>query len=122
MAALVVAPAADAGADAVSAAASSAAVVRRGVQPVEPPLPSDATWDQVADCESGGDWAAATGNGYYGGLQIWPPTWQDADGLRFALRPDQATRGQQITVAQEILHQQGWRAWSSCARDLGLLR
>lgn len=86
------------------------------------PVPvADATWDQVADCESDGDWAADTGNGYYGGLQIWPPTWREAGGLRYATRPDLASRRQQITVAQEILNEQGWQAWSACARELGLL-
>ncbi|PYC79966.1 hypothetical protein C7C46_13505 [Streptomyces tateyamensis] len=81
----------------------------------------DATWDRLADCEADGDWHTNTGNGYYGGLQIWPPTWREADGLRYATRPDLATRRQQIQVAQEILRQQGWQAWASCARDLGLL-
>ncbi|WP_083976189.1 transglycosylase family protein [Kitasatospora azatica] len=91
--------------------------------PATPPSPvSDATWERVADCESDGDWAADTGNGYYGGLQIWPPTWKEAGGLAYAARPDLATRRQQITVAQEILRQQGWPAWAACARDLGLLR
>ncbi|MFE9425819.1 transglycosylase family protein [Kitasatospora sp. NPDC006697] len=84
------------------------------------PVP-DSVWDQVADCESDGDWTANTGNGYYGGLQIWPPTWREAGGLGYATRPDKATRRQQITVAREILRQQGWEAWGGCARDLGLL-
>ncbi|GAB2731543.1 hypothetical protein GCM10010442_61280 [Kitasatospora kifunensis] len=91
--------------------------------PVSGPSPVlDATWDQVADCESDGDWAANTGNGFYGGLQIWPPTWRDTGGLRYATRPDLANRRQQITVAQDILNEQGWQAWSDCARQLGLLR
>ncbi|MEU9075262.1 transglycosylase family protein [Kitasatospora sp. NPDC048538] len=82
---------------------------------------ADLIWDGLADCESGGDWQADTGNGYYGGLQIWLPTWVDADGLRFADRPDHATRRQQTSVAEEILRRQGWEAWPSCARDLGLI-
>ncbi|MFI9273904.1 transglycosylase family protein [Kitasatospora sp. NPDC052896] len=81
----------------------------------------DAVWDQVADCESDGDWAADTGNGFYGGLQIGPSTWASAGGLRYARRPDRASRRQQIDVAQEILRRQGWRAWPGCARALGLL-
>ncbi|MFD9123474.1 transglycosylase family protein [Kitasatospora sp. NPDC059571] len=85
------------------------------------PVP-DETWDALADCESGGDWQADTGNGYYGGLQIWLPIWRDADGLRFAERPDLATRREQITVAGEILRLQGWQAWSDCAHAIGLLR
>ncbi|WP_308191881.1 transglycosylase family protein [Kitasatospora humi] len=86
-----------------------------------PPAPgADAVWDRLAACESGGDWRAATGNGYYGGLQILPRTWQSAGGLRYATRPDLATRQQQIEVAQEIRNRQGWRAWGGCAHDLGL--
>ncbi|WP_407911650.1 transglycosylase family protein [Kitasatospora sp. NE20-6] len=81
----------------------------------------DAVWDALADCESGGDWQADTGNGYYGGLQIWPPTWAEAGGLQFAARPDLAARREQITVAEEILSRQGWQAWASCARQIGLL-
>lgn len=88
--------------------------------PPTPPTPDD-TWDSLAQCESSGDWQADTGNGFYGGLQIWPPTWQEAGGLDLADRPDHATRRQQITIAEEILRQQGWRAWSGCARRLGLL-
>ncbi|MER8182409.1 transglycosylase family protein [Kitasatospora sp. NPDC094015] len=92
------------------------------VRPVGAVRASDQTWDRLARCESGGDWQADTGNGYYGGLQIWPPTWEEADGLRFAARPDLATRREQITVAEEILRQQGWEAWGGCAASLGLLR
>lgn len=82
---------------------------------------ADVVWDELADCESGGDWRADTGNGYYGGLQIWPPTWADAGGLRYADRPDHASRREQTTVAEEILRREGWEAWSGCARELGLL-
>jgi hypothetical protein len=85
------------------------------------PAVDDMVWDELAGCESDGDWQADTGNGYYGGLQIWPPTWEEADGFAFADRPDHATRREQITVAEEILRQQGWEAWPSCSRDIGLL-
>ena len=85
------------------------------------PAVDDTVWDELAGCESDGDWQADTGNGYYGGLQIWPPTWEEADGLAFADRPDHATRREQITVAEEILRRQGWEAWPSCSRDIGLL-
>lgn len=81
----------------------------------------DLVWDRIAECESGGDWHANTGNGYYGGLQIWPPTWQDAGGLRYSDRPDRASRAQQVAVGEEILRRQGWQAWDGCARQLGLL-
>ncbi|MFD7733371.1 transglycosylase family protein [Kitasatospora phosalacinea] len=81
----------------------------------------DLVWDRLADCESDGDWQADTGNGYYGGLQIWPPTWREAGGLRYADRPDHAARRQQITVAEEVLRRQGWQAWGGCAREIGVL-
>ncbi|MEV7359303.1 transglycosylase family protein [Kitasatospora sp. NPDC091276] len=82
---------------------------------------ADVVWDGLAECESGGDWQADTGNGYYGGLQIWPPTWEVAGGLRFADRPDHASRREQTTVGEEILRRQGWEAWPDCARELGLI-
>ncbi|MER7753621.1 transglycosylase family protein [Kitasatospora sp. NPDC097643] len=82
---------------------------------------ADLVWDELAECESGGDWQADTGNGYYGGLQIWVPTWEEAGGLRFADRPDHASRREQTTVAEEILRRQGWEAWPGCARELGLI-
>ncbi|MFD0276895.1 transglycosylase family protein [Kitasatospora sp. NPDC127111] len=82
---------------------------------------ADGVWDDLAECESGGDWRADTGNGYFGGLQIWPPTWEEAGGLRFATRPDRASRRQQTVVAEEILRMQGWEAWPACAREIGMI-
>ncbi|MCG6496848.1 transglycosylase family protein [Kitasatospora sp. A2-31] len=82
---------------------------------------ADLVWDDLAECESGGDWRADTGNGYFGGLQIWPPTWEEAGGLRFADRPDHASRRQQTAVAEEILRMQGWEAWPVCAREIGMI-
>ncbi|MFJ9691347.1 transglycosylase family protein [Kitasatospora sp. NPDC101183] len=84
-------------------------------------LVADMVWDELADCESGGDWRADTGNGFYGGLQIRPSTWSEVGGLRFADRPDRASRREQTAVGEEILRQQGWEAWPSCARELGLI-
>ncbi|MFJ8621244.1 transglycosylase family protein [Kitasatospora sp. NPDC093550] len=81
---------------------------------------ADPVWDELADCESGGDWRADTGNGYYGGLQIRPSTWEESDGLRFADRPDRASRREQTTVGEVIVRRQGWEAWPACARELGL--
>ncbi|QES50838.1 peptidoglycan-binding protein [Streptomyces venezuelae] len=77
-------------------------------------------WDCVADCESGGRWNINTGNGFYGGLQFWQPTWEDHGGLQFAPRADLATRPQQIRVAEELLGTQGWEAWPECSRRYGL--
>ncbi|WP_078628525.1 transglycosylase family protein [Streptomyces sp. NRRL F-2664] len=77
-------------------------------------------WDCVADCESGGRWAVNTGNGFYGGLQFRQPTWEEYGGLAHAPRADLADRGQQITVAQEVLAAQGWNAWPVCSKRYGL--
>jgi hypothetical protein len=79
-----------------------------------------ATWDRLARCESGGDWASNTGNGYYGGLQFAPGTWRAFGGRQFAKRADLATRPQQIAVAERVLAEQGWHAWPACSRRLGL--
>ena len=77
-------------------------------------------WDAIAACESGGDWSIATGNGYYGGLQFSAGTWRASGGGEFAATADQATRDQQIVVAARVLDEQGWGAWPTCSRRLGL--
>jgi hypothetical protein len=59
-------------------------------------------WDRIAACESGGNWAINTGNGYYGGLQFTQATWAGAGGLAYAPRADLASRDQQIAVASKL--------------------
>lgn len=76
-------------------------------------------WDQVAQCESGGDWSINTGNGYYGGLQFASQTWTGHGGGEFAPTADQATREQQIQVAERVLETQGPGAWPTCGTALG---
>ena len=68
-------------------------------------------WDQVAQCESGGDWHINTGNGYYGGLQFAAQTWSGYGGGEFAATADQATREQQIKIGERVLAGQGPGAW-----------
>ena len=75
-------------------------------------------WDQLARCESGGNWGINTGNGYYGGLQFTLSTWTANGG---AGAPQDASREQQIAVAKNVQASQGWDAWPSCAKRLGLL-
>ena len=53
---------------------------------------SVATWDRLAQCESGGNWHINTGNGYYGGLQFDTSTWLSYGGAAYAPRADLATR------------------------------
>jgi uncharacterized protein YukE len=74
-------------------------------------------WDRLAECESGGDWGIATGNGYYGGLQFDANTWAAYGGSGYA---HQASREQQIAVAERVLAAQGWAAWPACSAQLGL--
>ena len=81
---------------------------------------SDSTWDRLAQCESGGNWSINTGNGYYGGLQFSPRTWTAFGGGEFARYAYQASREQQIVVAERVLARQGWNAWPSCSRKLGI--
>ncbi|MDO5030554.1 MAG: transglycosylase family protein [Corynebacterium sp.] len=80
----------------------------------------DSDWDRLAQCESGGNWHINTGNGYYGGLQFNAGTWNSYGGGEFASTADQATREQQIYVAEKVLAQQGWGAWPACSASLGL--
>src|SRR3954447_26290657 len=78
---------------------------------------SGSTWDRIAACESGGNWSINTGNGFSGGLQFTPSTWKAFGGTG---RAHQATRTQQIVVAERVLAKQGWGAWPACSRKLGL--
>lgn len=80
---------------------------------------SVATWDAVAQCESGGNWSINTGNGYYGGLQFSQSSWAAAGGTQFAARADLASKAQQITAAEKLLDLQGPGAWA-CAGAGGL--
>ncbi len=68
-------------------------------------------WDAVAQCESGGNWSINTGNGYYGGLQFSPSTWSSNGGSGSAAN---ASREEQIRVAENVLQSQGIGAWPSC--------
>ena len=78
------------------------------------------TWDRLAQCESTGDWSINTGNGYYGGLQFSQSTWQGFGGGQYASRADLASRAGQIATAEKVLAVQGWGAWPSCSKKLGL--
>ncbi|MGW1818082.1 transglycosylase family protein [Streptomyces sp. NPDC002125] len=80
---------------------------------------SVATWDAVAQCESGGNWSINTGNGYYGGLQFSQSSWAAAGGTQYAARADLATKDQQIATAEKLLDLQGPGAWA-CAGAGGL--
>jgi resuscitation-promoting factor RpfA len=78
----------------------------------------DSEWDRVASCESGGNWGINTGNGYHGGLQFSQGTWAAHGGGEYATSANQATRDQQIAVAERVLATQGRGAWPVCGRGL----
>lgn len=84
--------------------------------PIAHAAPPEA-WDKLAECESSGQWDINTGNGYYGGLQFSLTTWRDFGGTGM---PHQATREEQIAVAERTLAKQGWNAWPSCSRKTGV--
>ncbi|GGG22539.1 hypothetical protein GCM10007304_40460 [Rhodococcoides trifolii] len=80
----------------------------------------DSDWDKLAQCEAGGNWGINTGNGFQGGLQFSPSTWTSHGGGEYAATANQASREEQITVAERVLGSQGWGAWPSCSSKLGL--
>ena len=101
-------------------AGTAAAAALAGVVAPQATAAPDSDWDKLAQCESGGNWAINTGNGYYGGLQFSASTWRAYGGGQFAPYAHQATREQQIIVAERTLAAQGWGAWPACSARYGL--
>lgn len=73
-----------------------------------------ADWDKLAQCESSGNWSANTGNGFSGGLQFTPSTWAAYGGTQYASNAKDASREEQIAVAEKVLASQGSGAWPGC--------
>jgi uncharacterized protein YabE (DUF348 family) len=99
-------------------------IVKVGTGPERPAAPAvvnGSTWDRLAQCEAGGNWAINTGNGYYGGLQFDLGTWRAYGGTRYAARPDLASREEQIAIAEKVRADRGgFSAWPGCSSKLGL--
>jgi nucleoid-associated protein YgaU len=76
-------------------------------------------WDAIAQCESGNNWSINTGNGFYGGLQFTQGTWNAYGGGKYASTANQASRSQQIAVAEKVLQGQGIGAWPVCGKRAG---
>mgnify|MGYP000927010498 FL=1 len=76
-----------------------------------------ATWEKLAQCESGGNWSINTGNGFYGGLQFTQQSW---NGVGMSGSPHTASKEAQIEAAERLLALQGWGAWPACTAKLGL--
>lgn len=81
-----------------------------------PAQASSVNWDAIAQCESGGNWNTNTGNSFYGGLQFTQPTWKAYGGTG---SPQNASREQQIQVAERVLQGQGIGAWPVCGKRGG---
>jgi uncharacterized protein YabE (DUF348 family) len=98
-------------------------VVRTGTKqrPAAPAVSGGSVWDALARCESGGNWAINTGNGFYGGLQFTSGTWLAYGGGAYAPRADLATREQQIAIATKVRDARGgYGDWPACSAKLGL--
>ncbi|MER7959924.1 transglycosylase family protein [Streptomyces sp. NPDC096030] len=102
----------------IAGAAGSAAVMTAGGASAAPAQ----VWDRVAACESGGNWSINTGNGFHGGLQFTPSTWKAFGGTKYAAKAHQATKAQQIEIAEKVLAVQGPGAWPVCSQKAGLTR
>lgn len=76
-------------------------------------------WDRLAECEAHGNWASTVGT-FEGGLQFHPSTWDAYRPESYPSAAYEATREQQIAVAERVLADQGWAAWPACSRRLGL--
>jgi uncharacterized protein YabE (DUF348 family) len=96
------------------------AIVRVGTksQPSANYASGGTVWDQLAECESGGNWAINTGNGYYGGLQFNLETWQSYGGTGY---PHENSREEQIRIAEKVRDANGgYGSWPHCSQQLGL--
>jgi LysM repeat protein len=87
------------------------------VSTTSPASSGGVNWPAIAACESGGNWSANTGNGFYGGLQFTEQTWLGYGGGQYAPSANQATESQQIAVAERVLAGQGIGAWPVCGAD-----
>lgn len=100
---------------AATVAVTGGTIATLGAEPAQAAPESD--WDALAQCESSGNWAIDSGNGFYGGLQFTQSTWAAFGGTG---QPQDASREQQIAVAENVLAGQGWGAWPACSARLGL--
>ena len=95
----------------LAAIAGALAAVPPGIASAAPTNLSSVNWDAIAQCESSGNWGANTGNGFAGGLQFTQQTWSAFGGSG---SPANASRSEQIRVAEKVLQAQGIGAWPVC--------
>lgn len=70
------------------------------------PRALDSFWDLMARCETGSNWKDP--GQFAGGLGIYVGTWRMFGGLEFAGHPTEASREQQIEIANRV-STQGWQ-------------
>ena len=78
---------------------------------------NDLVWENIAACETNGNWSSDTGNGYFGGLQFSQGAWNSVGGSG---NPAQASKDEQITRGKMLKNLRGWGVWGACAQRLGL--
>ena len=100
----------------IAKVAIAGAIVGAPIALATPAHADSVNWDAIAQCESGGNWAIHTGNGYSGGLQFLPSTWKAYGGQG---APHAASREAQIAVAERVLKGQGIGAWPVCGKKAG---
>jgi|SRR5579862_6471127 len=86
--------------------------------PVHAAPPLGDVWAALRQCESSGNYADNTGNGYYGAYQFSEATWES---LGMTGRPSDAPPALQDQAAQRLQARSGWSQWPVCARRLGLV-
>jgi hypothetical protein len=117
--------AAAAAAAAAEQAAAQARAKAQAATPTPPPrppvssgyVPLGGVWAELRNCESGGNYAEDTGNGYYGAYQFAPSTWWS---LGFSGLPSSASPATQDRAAAELQARSGWGQWPACSAALGL--
>jgi hypothetical protein len=108
---------AEAKAQATLAAAQARAAAAQAQKSKSSTPPAGGVWEELRMCESGGDYSADTGNGYYGAYQFLLSTWED---LGFSGLPSNAPPAEQDQAAQELQARYGWGQWPACSAELGL--
>jgi LysM repeat protein len=101
---------------------AGAATIAAGVATANEAKAAGSIWDTVAQCETGQNWATNSVPGYSGGLGFANRYWAAFGGTQYSALPYQATREQQIAVAQRILATNGPTAWPVCGPRAGLTK
>ncbi len=111
---------AEARAAAKSASESSARRAAAAYRAPNIDLGDGSVWDRLAHCETRNNWATNSVPGFSGGLGFANSTWISNGGEEFAPIAAEATREQQIVIAERVLAGSGWGAWPGCSDLLGL--